>query len=60
MSMVAKEYTHERLRQARRALTGLINKNLLFAYLDPRLNTEEPMPSTNNRIETLMDGSDVF
>ena len=48
-----KEYTHERLRQARRALTGLINKNLLFAYLDPQLNTEEPMPSTNNRIENI-------
>lgn len=48
-----KEYTHERLRQARRALTGLVNKNLLFAYLDPRLNTEEPMPSMNNRIENI-------
>lgn len=45
------EYTHERLRKARRGLNTLVNKNLLFTYLDPELNIEGPMPRTNNRIE---------
>lgn len=45
------EYTHERLRKARRGLNTLLNKDLLFTYLDPRLVLEGPMPRTNNRIE---------
>jgi hypothetical protein len=45
------EYTHERLRKARRSLAVLVNKGTLFTYLDPALAAEGPMPSTNNRIE---------
>lgn len=45
------EYTHERLRKARRGLVNLLKKDLLFTYLDPNLCTEGPMPRTNNRIE---------
>ena len=45
------EYTHERLRKARRALNVLVNKNLLFTYLDPNLCAFESLPKTNNRIE---------
>ena len=45
------EYTHERLRKARRSLVTLVNKGTLFTYLDPELAIEEPMPATNNRIE---------
>ena len=45
------EYTHERLRRARRGLVTLVNKNLLFTYLDPEFAAEGPMPRTNNRIE---------
>lgn len=45
------EYTHERLRKARRSLVTLINKGNLFTYLDPKLTTEGPMPATNNMIE---------
>lgn len=45
------EYTHERLRKARRALNVLVNKNLLFTYLDPELAAYEALPRTNNRIE---------
>ena len=44
-------YTHERLRKARRALSSLLSKGLLFAYLDPALAPEGPLPRTNNRIE---------
>ena len=46
-----KVYTHERLRKARRGLVTLINQGTLFAYLDPKLTAEEPMPAMNNRIE---------
>lgn len=46
-----KEYTHERLRKARRSLVTLINQGTLFTYLDPRLSAEEPLPATNNKIE---------
>lgn len=45
------QYTHERLRKARRSLVALINKGTLFTYLDPELTIEKPMPATNNRIE---------
>lgn len=45
------EYTHERLRRARRSLAALINKDVLFTYLDPALTLEGPLPATNNRIE---------
>ena len=45
------EYTHERLRKARRSLVTLVNKGALFTYLDMELTTEGPMPATNNRIE---------
>ena len=44
-------YTHERLRKARSSLASLINKGTLFAYLDPELTAEGPLPATNNRIE---------
>ena len=44
-------YTHERLRKARRSLVSLVNNGTLFTFLDPSLATEEPLPSTNNRIE---------
>ena len=37
-------YTHERLRKARRALSSLLSKGLLFAYLDPALAPEGPFP----------------
>jgi hypothetical protein len=46
-----KEYTHERLRKARRGLVTLINQGTLFTYLDPRLSTEEALPAMNNKIE---------
>ena len=45
------EYTHERLRKARRGLVALVNKGTLFTYLDPALCAEGPLPATNNRIE---------
>lgn len=45
------EYTHERLRKARRSLVSLVNKGTLFTYLDPALTAEGPMPATNNMIE---------
>lgn len=44
-------YTHERLRKARRSLALLLNSGTLFAYLDPNLTAEGPLPATNNRIE---------
>jgi len=46
-----KEYTHERLRKARRGLVTLINQGTLFTYLDPNLTVEEPLPAMNNKIE---------
>lgn len=46
-----KVYTHERLRKARRSLVSLVNNGTLFTFLDPKLTVEEPLPSTNNRIE---------
>ena len=45
------EYTHERLRKARRSLARLVNAGTLFAYLDPDLAAEGPLPATNNSIE---------
>lgn len=45
------QYTHERLRRARRSLVTLVNKGTLFTYLDPKLTVEESMPATNNHIE---------
>lgn len=46
-----REYTHERLRKARRSLVGLVNAGTLFTHLDPDLAAEGPLPSTNNVIE---------
>jgi len=46
-----REYTHERLRKARRGLAALSNAGTLFTYLDPGLTVEGPLPRTNNRIE---------
>lgn len=46
-----KEYTHERLRKARRSLVTLINQDTLFTYLDPHLAAEEALPAMNNKIE---------
>lgn len=45
------DYTHERLRKARRSVVTVLNKGTLFTYLDPILTKEGPMPSTNNVIE---------
>ena len=45
------QYTHERLRKARASLATLINKGVLFTYLDPVLSASGPLPATNNRIE---------
>lgn len=45
------EYTHERLRKARRSLVRLVNDGTLFTYLDPELAAEGPLPSMNNVIE---------
>lgn len=45
------EYTHERLRKARRGLITLINKETLFTFLDPELTVSNPLPSMNNQIE---------
>jgi len=45
------EYTHDRLRKARRSLIKLVNDGTLFTYLDPVLTVEGPLPSTNNMIE---------
>jgi len=45
------EYTHDRLRKARRSLIKLVNDNTLFTYLDPALTAEGPLPSMNNMIE---------
>lgn len=44
-------YTHERLRKARMSLSRLVSSQTLFAYLDPTLSAEAPLPRTNNRIE---------
>ena len=44
-------YTHERLRKARRSLASPLSSGTLFAYLDPNLAAEGPLPATNNRIE---------
>lgn len=40
------EYAHERLRKARRGLSSLVNKNLLFTYLDSTIATEGLLPRT--------------
>ena len=45
------DYTHERLRCARGSLNRLINKDVLFTYLDPSLVLEGSIPATNNYIE---------
>lgn len=45
------EYTHDRLRKARRSIVTVLNKGVLFTYLTPELTIEGPLPSTNNRIE---------
>ena len=45
------EYTHERLRKARRGLVSLVNQGTMFTYLDPYLSMQGPLPATNNRIE---------
>lgn len=46
------EYTHERLRAARRGLATLLNRDLLFTYLRPELAAEAPMPRHNNHSES--------
>lgn len=45
------EWTHDRLRKARRSLVKLVNDGTLFTYLDPELTVEGPLPSMNNVIE---------
>lgn len=45
------EYTHERLRKARRSIASVLNKDTLFTYLSPDLTREGAMPATNNIIE---------
>jgi hypothetical protein len=44
-------YTHSRIREARSGLIRLVNKGVLFTYLDPELTAEGPMPAMNNMIE---------
>lgn len=46
-----KQYTHERLRKARRSLSILVNEGTLFTFLNEELCKEGPLPSKNNRIE---------
>jgi len=46
-----KVFTHQRLVKARNALNRLINKQVLFTYLDPDLTKDGPLPATNNKIE---------
>lgn len=48
-------YTHERLRKARGDPSQLVNQGTLFAYLDPELTREGPLPSTNNCLEGEVD-----
>jgi len=43
--------THERLVKARDGLTRLINKRVLFTYLDPELTRSGSLPATNNKLE---------
>lgn len=45
------EFTHKRLRKARSSLDNLLNKEVLFTYLDPQLTKGGPLPATNNKIE---------
>jgi len=45
------EYTHERLRKARRSVSSVLGQQTMFTYLDPALTAEGPLPSTNNLIE---------
>lgn len=44
-------WTHERLVNARKSLNTPISENTLFAYLDPELTADGPLPATNNKIE---------
>lgn len=44
-------FAHERLRKARSSLSRLVSQGTLFAYLDPALTKEGPLPRTNNAIE---------
>lgn len=46
-----RRYVHERLRKARLSLSRLVSAGTLFAYLDPGLAAEGPLPRTNNLIE---------
>lgn len=46
-----RQLTHERLVKARDSLTRLINRQVLFTYLDPVLAEDGCVPATNNRIE---------
>ena len=46
-----KRPTHERLLKAERSLLKLIKENIIFTYLDEKLNAEFSAPATNNRIE---------
>ncbi len=48
-----RQFTHERLRRARSSLSRLVSEGTLFTYLDPALAAEGPLPSTNNRAESL-------
>ncbi len=45
------DYTHERLRKARRSIAAVLNKGAMFTCLDPELTAEGPLPCTNNAIE---------
>jgi len=43
--------THEKLVKARDGLTKLVNRRVLFTYLDPDLTKDGPLPATNNKLE---------
>lgn len=47
------EYTHERLRKAKRSLSKLVNSGRLFTYLTSSWLDEGALPATNNRSESL-------
>jgi len=47
-----KQYKHERLRKARRALEKLCREGTLFTFLEEDVAAGGPVPSTSNKIES--------
>ena len=44
-----RQFTHDRLRKARSSLSRLVSQGTLFAYLNPNLTAEGPLPRTKQR-----------